>query len=152
MKRAWLLIAVAVGCAQPETDEAALDTPAAATMALTPADLVGTWSGVSMPEGSDSVIARWTVVSATGTESKSVIEGSTDSISFTHTFDADSFIATSSPYADPMLPNRPRVTSRVVGRRMDGMDGKFAGTAVSMLVSRPDSVVSRNRWEATKSP
>jgi hypothetical protein len=30
--------------------------------------------------------------------------------------------------------------------------GKMAGTATLMLASKPDSVVARVRWEATKSP
>lgn len=100
-----------------------------------------------MMEGSDSVVARWTVTSATGTEGRVVFEGSTDTVMFTHSFDADSFVGMSTPYADPTMAGTPQVTTRAVGRLIAG---RLVGTATTMLASNPDSVVSRTRWEATK--
>ena len=32
------------------------------------------------------------------------------------------------------------------------MGGKLAGTGTTMLASKPDSVLFRSRWEATKAP
>ena len=149
MKKLMLLAAVLVACGPREnaaTDSAGM-TAATAPAALTPTDIAGTWNGVTMMEGSDSVLARWTVINPTGTEGKGVFEGSTDTLTLTHTFDADSFVATTTPYRDPNLPGRPQVTTRAVGRLMAG---KLVGTATTMLANKPDSVVGRSRWEATK--
>jgi hypothetical protein len=147
MKRMMLLAAFLVACAPSE--KAATDSAAAAVgpAPLMASDVAGTWNGVSMAEGSDSIVARWTVVSPNGTDGKVLFEGTTDSVSMMHSFDADSFVATSAPYTDQMLPNKPQVTTRAVGRLIGG---KLVGTATTMLVSKPDSVVARARWEATK--
>jgi hypothetical protein len=145
MKKAMLLAAFVVACGpaeEPATDTAAM----ASTAALSAADLAGTWNGTTMMEGTDSVVARWTVTSATGADGRVVFEGSTDTVMFTHSFDADSFVGMSTPYADPTMPGT-QVTTRAVGRLIAG---KLVGTATTMLASNPDSVVSRSRWEATK--
>lgn len=144
MKRALGILAVVLACGQaeqPATDTAAMAAPAA----LTPADVSGTWSGTTMTEG-DTAAVRWTAISATGTEGKLVFEGATDSVSYTATFDADSFIVTTVPYADPSMQGA-QVTTRAVGRLVGG---KLVGTATTMLASQPDSVVARARWESTK--
>jgi hypothetical protein len=150
MKKTMLLSALLIACSpkeQPATDTAAM--AAAAPAALTAADLAGAWNGVTFAAGSDSVLVRWTVVSATGMESKGIMEGQADSLTYTHTFDADSFVATSAPYPDSALPGKPEVVARAVGRLVDG---KLQGTATQVLASKPDSVLSRSRWEATKTP
>jgi hypothetical protein len=148
MKKAILLAAFVVACAPKE--EAAVDSAATAGPApLTAADMAGTWTGVTMLETSDSVTNRWTMT-GDGTQGKLVSEGSTDTTVATTTYDADSAMATSSPYTDKNLPGSPTVTFRSVGR-LTG-PGKMAGTATLMLASKPDSVVARVRWEATKSP
>lgn len=147
MKKLMLLAAFLVACGpreEPATDTAAM---AAGPAALTPADIAGTWNGVSTVEGQDSVV-RWTVIS-TGTEGRAVFAGMPDTVTFTHTFDADSFVAVSAPYTNQMMPGKPRVTTRAVGRLVDG---KIVGTGTDMLVSKPDSIVSRARFEATKAP
>lgn len=149
MRRLMLLTALIVACGpseQPATDTAAM---AVGPPALTAADLAGTWSGVIMAEGSDSVLARFTVVSPTGMDSKSIMEGTTDSVAVTHMIDADSLVATSAPHTDQMLPGKPMVTFRAVGRMMGG---KLVGTSATMLASKPDSVLERARFELTKSP
>ena len=108
MKKLMLLSAFLVACGtreEPATDTAAM---AAGPAALTPADIAGTWNGMTMAEGSDSVLARWTVTSASGMDSKAWVEGSTDTVTYTHTFDADSFVANSSVYADQTLPGNPK--------------------------------------------
>lgn len=100
-----------------------------------------------MAEGSDSIISRWTVT-GDGTEVKWILEGSTDSVATTATFDADSMIVTSVVYTDVTMPNKPQVQFRSVGRLIGG---KLMGTAAVRLASNPDSIVGRVRWEATKS-
>lgn len=146
MKKTMLLAAFIVACGpggDTATDTAATASPAA----LSAADLVGTWNGTTMMEGTDSVVARWTVMSETGTEGRAVFEGAPDTIMFTHSFDADSFVAMSTPYTDRTMAGTPQVTTRAVGRLIAG---KLVGTSTTMLASNPDSVVSRARWEATK--
>lgn len=150
MTRAMLVAAAfVIGCAPAEeaaTDSAAMAVGAAA---LTAEHIAGTWSGVAMAEGTDSVLFRFTAVTPNGTEGMSIIEGQTDSVHVIHTFDGDSLIATSAPYIDQTLPNKPQVTFRAVGR-MEG--GKLVGTSAVMVASQPDSVLGRVRFEMTKSP
>ena len=149
MKRAMLVAALVLACA-PKEQPADTSAMAASPAALTAADLAGTWNGQTMAEGSDSVLMTWTVVSPTGMDSKGVITGTTDTVSYTHTFDADSFVATSAPYTDATLPGKPQVVSRAVGRLI--APGKIAGTSTTALASKPDSILARDRWEATKAP
>jgi len=64
--------------------------------------------------------------------------------------DADSMIATSVPYTDPTLPKgSPKVMFKAVGRLRDG---KLAGTSTLMVAAKPDSVLGRATWEATRAP
>jgi hypothetical protein len=155
MRKIFLLIAAVsfVACAKKEN--AASDSSAAAAAAappapaaITEADLRGTFTGMSMAEGSDSVIARWTCTNeGTGTDKCVDAAAPKDTITYTHTIDADSVMWTSAPYKPPQPPKSPQVIDKVVGR-MSG--GKWVGTFVTTLVSKPDSVVMRGRWEATK--
>lgn len=146
MKRAMLLAAFVVACGPSE--QPAPDTPATAGPApLTAADLTGTWNGTSWIEGTDSLTGRWTVISSDGMGGKLIQEGQADTATFTTVIDADSSVSTSAPYTDATLPNKPQVTFRSVARKMDG---KLVGTATLMLASKPDSVLGRIRWEATK--
>jgi hypothetical protein len=112
------------------------------------ADVAGTWNGTTMAEASDSVIRRWTVM-GDGMTGKWVVEGSKDTVTTTTTYDADSMIVTSSAYKEPTVPGNPMVTFRSIGRLTGG---KLVGTAAVMPVSKPDSVLVRFRWEATKAP
>jgi hypothetical protein len=147
MKKAMLLAAFVVACApkeQPAADSAAMAGPAL----LSAADVAGTWSGVTMMEGSDSVLNRWTIT-GDGKQGNMVSENSPDTVTAATTYDADSLISTSTPYTDRNLPGAPTVTFRSVGR-LTG-PGQMAGTATLMLASKPDSVLARVRWQATKS-
>ena len=148
MKKAILLAAVLFACAKK--DEPAADTAATAVgpPALTASELAGTWSGVIMAEGSDSVLQRFTVISPTGMDSKTVNEGSKDTVAVTHLIDADSVVATSAPHSDPTMSKQP-VTFRAVGRMVGG---KLVGMSTTMLASKPDSVLGRARFELTKTP
>jgi hypothetical protein len=149
MKKLMLLAAFLVACGpreQPATDTAAM---AAGPAPLTAAEVAGTWSGVAMAEGSDSVLFRFTAVIQPSGDGKAIIAGQPDSVQVTHAFDADSVIATSAPYTDQMLPGKPTVTFRAVARRSGD---NLVGTSATMLASRPDSVLGRVRLEMTKSP
>jgi hypothetical protein len=154
MRKTFLLLGAAafVACAKKEagvTDSsAAVAAAPAAPAALTAADLVGTWTGQSMLQGSDSVIARWTCVQpATGNESKCVDKDTPkDTTVYTYTITGDSVLFTSAPFTPP---KSPPLVNHVVGRKSGD---KMTGTAVTTLASKPDSVIMRGRFEATKSP
>ncbi len=148
MKKAMLLAAFIVACGPSETPKADSPAVAAGPLPLTAADVAGTWNGVSMAETSDSITNRWTAT-GDGMTGKFVIEGSKDTVTTTATYDADSAIVTSAPYKDPNIKGNPMVTFRSVGRLTGG---KLVGTAAIMLASKPDSVLGRVRWDATKAP
>ena len=150
---AILTVVALVACSKgdtPAVDSTAMtSTMAAAPAPLTAADVDGSWNGVSMGETSDSVTLRWTTKNIDGTTGTLMIEGQKDAITFTRTFDADSMIASSTPYANPADAKGPKLLFRSVGRLKDG---KLVGTSVNMLADKPDSVVSRGRFVATKAP
>ena len=148
MRRALLLVPFVFACSKAETpqaDSAAMATPPPAR--LTAADVAGTWYGVTMAETSDSVIGRWTLTS-TEQGGGLVREGMKDTVQFLNSFDADSVTATSLAYVDRTSP-RTMLMFRSVGRLKDG---KLSGTVTVVLAQKPDSVVSRSRWEATRTP
>ena len=160
MRKSFLLISLIsavslVACAKKEAgvadSSAAVSAAPAAPAALTAADLVGTFNGQSMGLGSDSVIARWTCVQpATGNESKCVDAAAPkDTTVYTYTLSGDSVMFMSAAYTPPAPPKSPQVIDHVVGRKVGD---KWMGTVVTTLASKPDSVVMRTRWEATKSP
>lgn len=149
MRKVLLLLPLALACAKTETAQTDTTPMAMAPAPLTANDVAGTWNGILMREGSDSVVARWTVVTTTPPEFKMVFEGSTDTLTITSTFDADSMFMTSPPYDDPTTPAKEMVIFRSVGRLQDG---KLVGTSTVMLADKPDSVVARSRWEATRAP
>jgi hypothetical protein len=152
MRKMFCLAFVLVACTKAETP--AVDTTAAAMtpapVLLTAADVSGKWNGMSMGETSDSVTARWTSESIDDASGTLTIEGSKDAIPFTRMFDGDSMVATSTaPYVSPANPKAPKLHFRSVGRMKDG---KLVGTMVNTLADKPDSVVARGRWEATRAP
>ena len=149
MRRALLLTAVLIACAnneESEVDSAAVATDT--TPALAAADVSGTWSGTTMPTVGDSVLNRWTIVNVNDSTSHMMLEGVPDTIAYHVTFDADSLIATSESYTTPDMPDTP-VTFRSVGRLDNGM---LRGTVDIRLASNADSVLERHRWEATRAP
>jgi len=153
MRTSILLAALIVAaCSReeaPAVDSAATAMTPPAPAALTPADLAGTWTGTIKQEGTDS-ITNFTVVNTSDTTGKFVAQGSPDSVAYTIRYDADSVMVTSAAHTDPTLPKgTPEVMFRSVGRLRDG---KLAGTAALMLASKPDSILSRSTWEATKAP
>ncbi|MEQ1692768.1 MAG: hypothetical protein ABMA00_15870 [Gemmatimonas sp.] len=154
MRKLLILAAALVACSKaetPATDTTAMaPAMAPAPAALTAADVAGTWNGMNMGETSDSVTARWTAVNVDDNSGTLTIEGSKEAIPFTRVFDADSMVATSTAaYANPADAKGPKMMFRSVGRLKDG---KLVGTSANMLASKPDSVVLRGRWEATRAP
>ena len=154
MRKSMLLAAlVVVACSKEETpavDSAAPAAPPAAPAALTAADVSGTWTGTSKEEG-DTTVNRFTVTGAPGDSvGKFIAEGSKDTVTFTRRLDADSMMVTSVAYTDPSMPKgSPPVMFKAVGRLKDG---KLVGTSMLVLASKPDSVLGRSTWEATRAP
>jgi len=160
MRNARLLIAAVslVACAKNEAAKTDTAAPAAAAAApaptvVTAADINGkTVNGQAMAEKSDSVLFKFTCTTpATGNVSMCVnLSAPKDTTAYTFTLSgADSVMWTSAAYAPPAPPKSPKVIDHVVGR-LSG--GKWTGTTVTVLASKPDSVVARGRWEATNAP
>ena len=153
MRKALLLAVAVVACSTNDaskTDSAAgtVAPPPAVPARLTAADVAGTWTGTSMAETKDSVTNRWTSIRDTDSTAKLVFENSKDTVMYSVVYDADSMVATSKAYANPSSP-KTQVVFRSVGRMKDG---KLVGTSTTTLAAKPDSVVARGRWEATRKP
>ena len=156
MRTLLLLAAVLAACAKAATRSTAAPAASASPAALSPApasptrltsaDVAGTWKGTNWLEGTDSVLARWT---ARGRDSTITVlyEGEADSLRYRVTYDADSLVAVSEPYAHG--PGGPKLADRAVGRLQNG---KLVGVARATAAAKPDSAVSRTRWEATRTP
>jgi hypothetical protein len=111
--------------------------------------VAGTWNGTGMMADKDSVTGHFVAIAA-GNGGKYVAEGSKDTVAYTTVLAGDSMVVTSSPYADPTMPKgTPKVMFVGVGRMVGA---KLAGTTSLHLASKPDSVLGRSRWEATKAP
>src|SRR5207237_8023739 len=116
---------------------------------LAPADGAGTWNGTTYA-ANDSATAHWTVKNTTDSTGTFTPQGAKAGAPYTMKFDGDSLTATSVAYNDPTLPKGTgKVVFTSVGRLKDG---KLGGTVVVHLASKPDSVVMRARWDATKAP
>ena len=151
-----LLIAIAavaavVACAKKETppaDTAAAMAPApapVAVVALTDADVSGTWKGTSTPMTSDSVVSKWTMVCGAGT-CKGTIEGVNAAYVATYTLAADSMTGVSKPYSDRNIKG-----GKVIDTWVAQISGdNTTGTGVGKLASKPDSVVMRYRYSGTR--
>jgi hypothetical protein len=140
MRRAFLLLVpLLFACSRKS------ETAGAAAATLTDADMAGTWKGVAMPQGSDSVIAHWTQICGAGV-CRGTAEGATDTIPSTYTLMADSAVGRSQPYAEPTIPGSKVIDSWSLHIK----DGKVVGTGVFLLASKPDSVLMRYRFEGSR--
>jgi hypothetical protein len=135
--------------APPADSTAAAPAAAPAPVALTADQIAGAWNGISMGETSDSVTARWTSKRTGEGTSEITLEGTTTPIKFTTTFDADSLHSVSEPTPAPQMKDGPKIVVHSIGRLVDG---KLKGTTWQTLADKPDSVISRGRWEATRAP
>lgn len=153
MRRTWMLLPIfagAVACAKTETPPAdtsmagAAMAPAVAP-AMTEADMVGTWTGTTMPMGSDSVVAKWTSVCGAGS-CKGTTEGSSQKVEYAYTIAADSAVGISQPYSDPAMKGGKVVDTWVA--RVNG--DETTGTGAMTLASKPDSVAMRYRFVGSR--
>jgi hypothetical protein len=153
MRKVFILALFVVACAKkepaPDTTTPAPPPPPPPPPALTAADVKGTWKGTSKVEG-DTATHSFTITSVNDSTAKLTDVKSKQSVEYALKFDADSMIATSKPWNPPPSPKgAPKVIDRAVGRLKDG---KMVGVATTVLASKPDSVVAKSNWEATKAP
>jgi len=143
------MILLAAGCAK----EPKVETPAAPA-ALTVTDVTGSYTGSTMANGTDSVLATWTSASMTnasgGLEGKFVdARTPTDTVAITGVLSADSVIWSSAPYLPPgAAAGSPQLKWVAVGH-VSG--NNWTGTAVTMIAAT-DSVVQNSHWTATRTP
>jgi hypothetical protein len=156
MRIAPLLLAAASLAACAKQDAAKTDTAApaaaaapAAPAALTAADLVGTVNGKIMAPPNDSVVSTFVCTTAAGAAVSKCVDASTpkDTTEYTFTVSGDSVMWVSAPHSPASPPKAPKQIDHVVGH-LSG--NTWSGTVVSVLASKPDSVVSKVKWEATK--
>lgn len=143
MRRALILIPLVVACSRsPQTQGGAA---AAGPMALTEADVAGTWTGTSMPAGSDSVVARWTQVCANGA-CTGMIEGTADTLRAMYTLSGDSCMGRTAPFVSTAAGGAKAINSWTLHLR----DGKVVGTGALVLADKPDSVLMRYHFEGSR--
>jgi hypothetical protein len=140
---------LAAACGEKAAPEEMTPEAPPAPAALTAADVAGSWNGMTMAAGTDSVTNRWTSTSTSDTTGTLTMEGMADPVGFTTMFDADSMVATSFPYVDPAREDGMMVMWRSVGRRQ--ADGQIGGTVETMVVGT-NEVVARGEWHMTKAP
>lgn len=140
-----LVVLAVVACAkseQPSTDAAAMTGGA---VAMTEADVAGTWTGELNLAGTDSVIAHWTQVcgggSCTGTSQEAP-----DTTRATYTIEADSSHGVTTPYALTAMGGT-RVVDHWIAR---ASGGSVTGRGWTVLADNPDSVVMRTTFSGTR--
>ncbi|MEO6525848.1 MAG: hypothetical protein ABIP93_04420 [Gemmatimonadaceae bacterium] len=154
MRKLLLVAACLTACTKAEAPKAdtttAMAAPAAAPAPakLIAADVAGTWNGESKLEGKDSVVSKWTVVSVTDSTGTLTNVGSKTKVPYSIKFDADSMISTSQPYVDEQTKG-PKQVFHAVGWLKDG---KLSGHSTATMASKPDSVLGRITWTASKAP
>jgi hypothetical protein len=110
------------------------------------ADVSGTWSGVSMPPNSDSVVSHWTQVCAAG-KCRGGETGSKIQYSSSYTLAGDSAVGVSEPFSDPAIAKGAKVIDHYV---VHFMGDSATGTGMMNLASKPDSVVMAYRFAGAK--
>ena len=134
----------------PKMDDTAMAAPAA----LTAADVVGSYDGTTMAEGTDSVILIWTSTTTTNAEGGLVgqlvqADAPETPVPMTATISGDSVTWMGGPYTPVgAAADAPQMTWTAVGRRTGDT---WNGTVVFMMAGS-DSVVQRATWTATRTP
>jgi hypothetical protein len=158
MRRLLILssaVVAIVACTKTETPAA--DTSAAmapapapvapAPVAVTEAQVAGTWSGVSMPAGSDSVVNHWTQVCAAGKCKGSSAEDKGVTINSSYTMAGDSAVGTSEPFTNAKMVKNGKIIDNWV---VQFMGDSATGTGHMNLASKPDSIVMAYHFAGAK--
>lgn len=144
MRTILILLVAAAGCRQSNAPPA--EPPASD---LTEADVAGTWTGNVKPEGSDSVVLRWTQRCSAGA-CIGTTEGEPDSILSTYRLSGDSVMGTSTAHPGTAFGGAMVVnvwTLRLVNGRK-----KLSGHGMFQAADNPDSVLMRYLVDGSKSP
>jgi hypothetical protein len=145
MRRFVFVVPFLIACGGSETPP--VDSAAAAPAALTDADFAGNWSATLMPEGSDSVLTTATYSCSAGSCRFVAANAPNDTIPFTYTISGDSAMYSAASYKDAQ--SGAMVTNSGVSR----VSGNNAsGSGMVRLADKPDSVVARYRFTATRQP
>jgi hypothetical protein len=156
MRNARLLIAAVslVACsksesAKPDSAAAAMAAAPAAPAGVTAADMAVSVSGKVMAQSSDSVLNTFTCAPGSAPNTSMCVNSAKDTVNYTYTLTgADSVVFDSAPFTPKMPPKSPKMINHAVGHLAGG---QWTGTATAVLAAKPDSVVQRTRWTATKS-
>ena len=160
MRRTLILlsvVAVAVACAKkeeaPAADTGAAMAPAApapaAPVAVTDADLSGTWTGTSSPMTSDSVLSHWTQKCGAGKCTGTSTESPKMTVHSTYTLAGDSAVGKTEAYSDPSM--KELKGAKIIDMWVAHFNGDNAtGTGAFHLASKPDSVVMTYKFTGTK--
>ena len=145
MRRYMLVLPILFACAKEEAPPA--DSAAASPAAATDADFAGNWSASLMPEGSDSVLTTATYTCGSGSCRFVSALAPKDTVAFTYTISGDSAMYSAAAYKDAQ--SGAMVTNSGVSR----VSGNSAsGSGMVRLADKPDSVVLRYHFRATKQP
>ena len=125
---------------------AAAPEPAPAPAPVTEAQIAGTWSGVSMPNGSDTVVAHWTQVCAAG-KCKGTSTEDKVTINSTYTLAGDSAVGTAAPFTNAKMVKNGQIVDAWV---VHFMGDSVTGTGRMTLASKPDSVIMAYRIAGAK--
>jgi hypothetical protein len=154
MRRTLILLsvaAVAVGCAKkeeaPPADTAAAMAPApVAVVAITDADVSGTWEGTSTPMGSDSVVAHWKQVCGAGKCTGTSTENPKQTAHASYTVSGDSVVGTTEPYTMAGIKG-----GKIIDTWIVHFNGESAsGTGAMKLAAKPDSVVMAYKFTGSR--
>lgn len=150
MRTRWIPALAVLFAACTSKDMPATDTTAAAgtlvvPAMLTEADVAGTWAGTMYLASKDSVVGTFTDICAAGT-CRGVMDGSpNDTTVSTYTIMGDSLTGIGQPYVQPGM--KDKLIDHYV---LHMVDGKAVGTVMTMLASKPDSIINRMRFEAIR--
>jgi hypothetical protein len=140
------LVALAVvACAKSEQPAADTSAMTAGPAPATEADITGTWTGETKLAGTDSVVARFTAVCGGG-NCTTTSQESADTVRFAYTLEADSIHFVTPAYADASMGGA-RVVQHTIAR---ASGGSATGTGWTTLADKPDSVLVRTTFAATR--
>jgi hypothetical protein len=117
-----------------------------APVAVTDADVSGTWSGTSKAMGSDSVVSHWTQKCGAGKCEGTSTEDKGTTIHTTYVLAGDSAVGTSTPFVNKMMKGAKLIDTWVV--HFTGENA--SGTGAFKLASKPDSVVMAYNFTGSK--
>ena len=152
MRPYLLLVPALLACTKaeeaPADSAASTPAPAAAPVAITDADVAGTWTGTAKAQGTDSTFAHFSITCGGGTCRVTTTESPKDTVPSTYVLAADSSTGTSSPYSEPAMKGVKMVDHWVA--KPSG--NQISGHGWVTLADKPDSVVARYTFTGTRTP